>query len=77
MGLLKRKEKLEEELAEVNEQIAQESIQKDIEALMDISDTLNGLHQDDVLEKHDDDMCGRLYTMMEDVDRIITELEDK
>jgi hypothetical protein len=71
-----RKVELEKELEEVNQGIAKSKTLQEISELHRLSDILNDLHQNKVLEKYDNDMCGRLYTMMEDVDKIIGDIEN-
>jgi hypothetical protein len=72
-----RKKELEAELNDINLDIAKSELLSERDNLGRVSDILNDLQQNEVLEKHDRELCGKLFTAMERVDTLINEITDE
>lgn len=66
--LEEQKAELESQIADINSALEREEAIKEVIRLSEITDILNALHQDSILEKHCEDEASMLYSIMEKVD---------
>jgi hypothetical protein len=74
--LLEKKAELLKEIQSIDQSLEMEEMREDAERLDEITDTLNAIFQDPVVEKYSSEAAELLYRGMQILDRIWADLEE-
>lgn len=72
--LLQKREELKAQLQEIDQELDKENLRDEIETLDGITDDLNTMFQNPILEKHCQDEANVLYEAMQEIDKKVREL---
>lgn len=74
--LLEKREELLKEIQSIDKSLGMEVMREDVERLDEITDILNTLFQDPVVEKYSSEASELLYRGMQILDRIWADLQE-
>ena len=74
-ALLAQKEGLQNQIADIDNQLTKIKYQEEAETLHGITDKLNSMFQNPTLEKFCQDECNELYDIMQRIDKVAVQLE--
>lgn len=74
--LYQSNEQLMEQIKKIDAELERELLSEELEQLNEFTDILNTMFQHPAFEKHCGSMTNRVYELMNDIDRVVINLED-